>query len=434
MCAGDARKSVRTLFLFLGLLSWMACGGASNTNSTSTGGTTPTSGSNPAPTSGGSQPGNTGTGTSTGTGSGTTAGSGNSGSGTAGGTSTPTNATAPASTTFLYGTGGNVIGGAHFDSSIGQVTALDMPTDPKEGIPGWLPGTGGLITSLASDPQGRFLYAVSLQTASFGNPIGTNGISAFTIDRATGALTPVAGSPYPMSTRGGTVVVAGGGKFAIVASNTNLTSYSIDETTGALKQVATTGGLSDALVATWDGQYVIAEASNGPVASYKVGSDGTLSEVSRVEVQNRGRLFLSYSGKYLYSSGNDGVTVLSVSPQGQLAITQNNFANWRIVTTTRDDRFAYLATASSQLNAGQLQAFSVDPNSGAIGSAIGNIIQSATGDFPYQITTDFSGKFVIVDMAGSPLRSYTINSDGTLTAGPVVQGPFVGPQFFIQVP
>jgi hypothetical protein len=80
---------------------------------------------------------------------------------------------------------------------------------------------------------------------------------------------------------------------------------------------------------------VIGEAANGPIASYNVGSNGSLTEVSRLEVQNRGRLFPSYSGKYLYSSANDGITVLSVSPTGELAITQNNFANWRIVYYSR---------------------------------------------------------------------------------------------------
>jgi 6-phosphogluconolactonase (cycloisomerase 2 family) len=394
------------------LLSWsllIACGD-SNNSSNNTGGTTPIPGSN--------QPGNTG------------------------GVGSISNATAPMQTRFLYGTSGESISGGRVEAD-GRITALNMPTDMLSGNIGFLPGTGGLVTSLATDSQGRFLYAVSVQTASFGVPIGNNGLSAFRIDRTTGALTMVTGSPFPMSTRGGDVVVAGGDKFVITDSGGTLTVYSIDQSTGGLTKVSSISGLGDRMVATWDGQFVIGEAPNGPVASHKVGSDGALTEVSRVEVQNRGRLFLSYSGKYLYSSGNDGITVLSVNPAGQLlsvnsagqlAITQNNFANWRIVSTTRDDKFAFLATASSNLNAGVLQSASVDPATGAIVSLIGTPIQFATGNFPNQVTTSFDGKFVFVALSGSPLQTFTIQFDGTLRAGPVASGPFQSPEFFIQVP
>lgn len=45
---------------------------------------------------------------------------------------------------------------------------------------------------LAIDPSGRFLYATNYTS---------NTISAFTVDSSTGALTPVAGSPFAAGTQ-----------------------------------------------------------------------------------------------------------------------------------------------------------------------------------------------------------------------------------------
>jgi 6-phosphogluconolactonase len=45
---------------------------------------------------------------------------------------------------------------------------------------------------MAMDPLGRFLYV-----ADFNGGINAGNISAFTVNATTGALTPVAGSPFP---------------------------------------------------------------------------------------------------------------------------------------------------------------------------------------------------------------------------------------------
>ena len=45
-----------------------------------------------------------------------------------------------------------------------------------------------LTASMASDPTGKYLYITEAE-----------GIQAFTVDLTTGALTPIAGSPFPDS-------------------------------------------------------------------------------------------------------------------------------------------------------------------------------------------------------------------------------------------
>lgn len=96
--------------------------------------------------------------------------------------------------------------------------------------------------AIAIDPSGKFLYVVNVQQ---------NDVSAFTIDSATGALTPVPNSPFAAG--GGTnplaIVIDPTGQFLYVlnetSSNSNtgplvgyyfgsVNSYSIDSTTGAL--------------------------------------------------------------------------------------------------------------------------------------------------------------------------------------------------------
>lgn len=306
--------------------------------------------------------------------------------------------------------------------------------DPISGNLGWLPGTGGLITSLAPDPKGRFLYALSVATSSFGMPIGKNGLSAFTIDRSSGELMQVSGSPYDVPSRGGNIAVTGDGQRLVLDSNSTITVFTINQTTGALSQVSSTSGEGNQLTTSWDGQFLFAGSGNGRTASYKIASGGSISEVNHVDVQNPGRLFLSRSGHFLYSSGQEGVSVLSVSATGQLSIALGNSAGWQRVASSRDDRIVYLSRDATEITVGAIQAFRSDPNTGAIGAQIGAPVTFANGDFPYQIETDYSHEFLIVVLASGSLLSYPISQDGTLGTPMTVQGQFVGPQFFAQAP
>src|SRR5260370_1487722 len=64
----------------------------------------------------------------------------------------------------------------------------------------------------------------------------SSNVSAYTIDRTTGALTSVPGSPFAAGSLPFSVAVDSSGKFAYVANfaSNNVTAYTIDRTTGAL--------------------------------------------------------------------------------------------------------------------------------------------------------------------------------------------------------
>ncbi len=110
---------------------------------------------------------------------------------------------------------------------------------PIAGGPFACPGGGGPPIKTTVDPSGKFLYA----SASFDDaflPPGYN-IWAFTIDSQTGVLTPIPGAPFATSAGSQPygLKVDSSGKFLYVAlSNSNsVAAFSIDGTTGALTAV-----------------------------------------------------------------------------------------------------------------------------------------------------------------------------------------------------
>ncbi len=85
----------------------------------------------------------------------------------------------------------------------------------------------------------RFAYVANCGNACFAG-LGPGNVSAYTIDGTTGALTPVAGSPFLAGSNPRSVTVHPTGQFAYVANGKsgNVSAYAIDGTTGALTPVA----------------------------------------------------------------------------------------------------------------------------------------------------------------------------------------------------
>jgi len=116
----------------------------------------------------------------------------------------------------------NVVTGFAVDSTTGALTQLAASPFAAGKDPG----------HIASDPKGKFLFTANSQD---------NTVSAFTIDGTSGALTPVAGSPFPAGGGPVSVTVDRDGAFVYVgmqpspiAGNQGLSAFSIDGTSGAL--------------------------------------------------------------------------------------------------------------------------------------------------------------------------------------------------------
>jgi len=128
--------------------------------------------------------------------------------------------------------------------------------------------------------QGRYLYAAN---------VGSFDISAYTIDGTSGALTPVAGSPFSTGDNPQGVIVHNSGKFLYVASNTGTSStisgFSIEANSGRLTAIVGSpfpgGQVLSSLAQDRSGAYLyVADIQAGTVLGYAVDqSSGALTPV-----------------------------------------------------------------------------------------------------------------------------------------------------------
>src|SRR5512136_1593367 len=87
-------------------------------------------------------------------------------------------------------------------------------------------GTGQRPASISVDPSGRFAYVANLKS---------NDVSAYRIDRPSGALHAVPGSPFPAGTQPVAVAVDSRGRFVYVPNQLSgtLSAYRLDGSSGA---------------------------------------------------------------------------------------------------------------------------------------------------------------------------------------------------------
>lgn len=136
---------------------------------------------------------------------------------------------------FLYVvlTSTSSIAGFVKDPTTGELTAM-------VGSPFLSESSANLQTiAIAVHPSGMFLYALNVNAKS---------LSAFTIDSTTGALSPIAGSPFSAPNAGGTAIgidpsekylyVTAYGTGAMSIALDSMLIYSVNATTGALSQVS----------------------------------------------------------------------------------------------------------------------------------------------------------------------------------------------------
>ena len=140
---------------------------------------------------------------------------------------------------------------------IGLVTGFSFSNGVLTPIPGSPFFSGAGATALAVDGSDRFLYVAN--SSAFNPLLATNGnVSGFTIDSNTGFLKPILGSPFTSSVGNNptAVTVDPSGKFVYAitpGSSFAIWCFTIDSTTGELTPVANspfslTGGGQFALI------------------------------------------------------------------------------------------------------------------------------------------------------------------------------------------
>jgi 6-phosphogluconolactonase len=271
--------------------------------------------------------------------------------------------------------------------------SINVATGALTPLPGSPFHTGGFPDSVAVDPTGKFLYvAIS----------GNNTISGYTIDASTGALTQIPGSPFGAGNNPVSVAVDPTGRFAYAANNGifDVLGYAIDATTGALTPVP--------------GSPFGAGISPNSVAVDPTGKFAYVTNLTNVGAPPPPG---SISG-YTINATTGALTPIPGSPFAAGVGPAS-------VVVDPGGRFAYAANYSFDsvpLLPGSISGYTIDASTGALTQIPGSPFAAGRG--PWSIAVDSEGKFVyLVNSFDSNVSGYTINSTtGALT--PIPGSPF----------
>ena len=189
-------------------------------------------------------------------------------------------------------------------------------------------------------------------------------LSVFHINAATGELSPVVGSPFPLETAPTCVVASPNGKFLFIAGDT-------------------TAG----------------------IFAYKIDSRGAPQAVEDLPfntAESPHQLVMDHAGNHLYATAEETGTVLAFAVDaatGKLtAIAGSPFPVGRApsgIAIGPDDRFLFVASAAENA----ILSFQINEQSGAIAPTRNPAVE--TGLFPEKIAISASGKELYVINAGS---------------------------------
>ncbi len=267
--------------------------------------------------------------------------------------------------------------------TINPATGVLTPTTPATVSTGWLP------QGIAIDPLGRFVYTANTDDST---------VSMFTINQTTGVLTPTTPAfvstmlPGELLSQPGFLTVDPTGHFLYVSSTDSVgatvSMYAINQTTGLLT----------------------------PTTPATVTTDGIPFQVTVAPSDKFAYVVNNFTG----SGGSDAVTQFTVDPTTGV-LTENPSgavsAGNQPTAIAVDPTSSYAYVVNRQDNT--VSMFTIDASSGSLilnktaASPTGTV---ATGTMPFRIDFDPSGKFVYVTNEESDDSIYTVNSDGTLSS------------------
>ncbi|HZS26364.1 MAG TPA: beta-propeller fold lactonase family protein [Candidatus Angelobacter sp.] len=326
---------------------------------------------------------------------------------------------------FIYGTPGfetGTIQAGIIQSNGSVVPVAGSPFDEGLGTPD--------VIQIVGDVKGRFVYVLNVDATAVEMTIGEPGIAGFKIDRQTGALTSVPGSPITFPQRNNNFMVMDGtGHFLFEpnglgdSASTGFDVYAIDQNTGTLTKTTSTSNappLGNFAAASADGQFVF-NAGNGLVEAFSiVSSTGQLlADGAPISTGgSAGPIAASSDGKFLYvANANEGtVAVFAVGAGGALSMVSGSpFAidpGAESLELTPDGKFLYVAAfTDTATSANQtVKGYAVNPGAGTFTPIPGAIVNNVDS-----VTIDFSGKFAYISSPGS-LFTYSIDpTTGALT-------------------
>jgi 6-phosphogluconolactonase len=289
----------------------------------------------------------------------------------------------------------DTVEGFSINSSTGGLTAVTGSPFLLGGTP---PGAGGVSPFVSA---GSYVYVTDVNAGA---------VSAFTYDSLTGALSTVAGSPFPAGDTPVHAVVAGSQNQFLYVSNLNdsaggISAFTIDFNTGALTPM--------------------------PGSPYATGSAGSFPGPSALAITGNGQiLYVALVGTV---NANNKIAAFSIDANtGALtAIPGSPFATGNApqymalvpVTLVGNTEFLYTANVQDKT----ISAFVVDGSSGTLTPLSGSPYHGATslGGLAVTPTGTLAGNFFLyaADPQAKTVIAFTI--DGTTGAlSPVSGSPF----------
>jgi 6-phosphogluconolactonase (cycloisomerase 2 family) len=253
---------------------------------------------------------------------------------------------------------------------------------------------GKASSDIAIHPSGRFVFVISKTMAT---------IAVYRLNRDSGDLTPVEGSPFPSEvTSPFRIAFHPSGRFVYVAARfTGVGAYSFDQQTGTLTPLPGSPYLARertrSVVVHPSGRFLYAVNSyDNSVSSYEIDQQsGALQEMSGSPFSVGDMGVIDYDALFMSSvpAKAGGIPYnITLDPQGRFAFV----SNW--------------AAAS-------VSVFRIDPDSGQLVAVEGSPF--FTGFNPYAVGVHASGRFLYVGLYSGEIAVHAIGADsGRLTQVP----------------
>ena len=303
----------------------------------------------------------------------------------------------------------------------------------------------GIVTSLPGSPfatngngsndafygSKNELIATNGKYLHIGNS-ADNTISVFSINKTTGKLTLVPGSPFATGNIGGTIMSLAGtpnGKFLYVSCNsydidstlTNVVMFSVNATTGVLtnlgKFLYPFTSRINGMAVTPNGTFlIVALIDLNMLASFAIGANGLLTNIGAVSGGNIG-VTITNSGNFIYSCQGGGnslkIGIFTINLSGVLTSvglfvdnTVGFFNNGQFSAISPDDKFLYVS--------GNVYGGPVVLSGANTGVLVKQALYPASASVLYPMT-NANGKLLYVLGANGNTNIYKVAFNGTLT-------------------
>ena len=304
-----------------------------------------------------------------------------------------------------------------------------------DGSGGGFGAIGGAFGGGSGSELTSFLYVTNR---------GSNNISGFSINAATGGLVPLSGSPFPADSGPSAIALSSTRSVAYVANAqaNSVTAFGISSE-GRLFQLSHTGANPNpvsvstsprALVISSNAQFLYV-ANRDSVRTFSIGTDGVLTFVASVGGLGSGSdsLALSQDGKFLYV-GDDGlneITAFSIDASGRLTKIASAGANTNPFPTGGTGLQGIAASPNAPFlyaihnSSNTVVAFRMESN-----GLLTRVPPSGgrpnpfllSGAAPTTILLSRDGRFLYSANGDRTITAFTIGGDGLLSLAPTSGG------------